>query len=1099
MKKSQEEEEKKLKKILLDYLMENDSGSAGRVAADSDTVSIEALKIWKNHKSEGPLVIAVPSCGTAEQLEHDMGRWAEAAGFHLPIRLLPEGSWKDNMTLEEETERAESLALALSDHPPEVFIGSVLALLSPVPDPNAFRMAETILRRGTVHPMAELVQLLVDLGYDDEPEAVAVGEFSRRGGILDIYSPGMKYPVRLEFFGDEIESIREYSPDSGRSIREIEVCKIIARSGCEPVTGEDYLDFSAYVPNGNLAVFSPGECLDSIRKYGGTHAEDHWRKFQEKLQPEWFMLNEIECAEKGISVRRKCVGAAPALRASAAEEGESETVAELSRGLSAEFVKRALQEKRNVVLTVSQSSDAEHIAEWLNENGITVGKGLSIEYVSIPCGIIFPEKKMIFLTERELFPAYLRTGNRMRRTGEMEEDIAKASAGELENMADIEEGDLTVHLNLGLCRYRGIKTITSGGSSIESLVLEFADDALVYVPVWQAHLVSRYVGSHVKGAHLSKPGSARWAKARADAASSARNLAADMLRIQAVRKSSPGLTFPHDGYEQKLFEDSFPFEETEGQKKAIAEIKADMESERPMDRLLCGDVGYGKTEVAMRAAFKCVSSGRQTAILVPTTVLAQQHYLSFLERFAEYPFTIETLTRLKMGKERKKILSLIASGGIDIIIGTHALIGADVKFHDLGLVIIDEEQRFGVEHKEKLKAVRASVDVLTMTATPIPRTLHMSMTGLRDLSAITTAPVKRLPVHTVVAQQEDSLVASALARELGRGGQVFYIHNRVTSIEKCAEKVRILAPGAKVMTAHGQMRGPELESIMTLFIEGKIDVLVCTTIIESGIDIPNANTMIIERADMFGLAELHQLRGRVGRWSRQAYAYLLLPPGGVMTTDARRRMSAIRRYTHLGAGFQLAVRDMEIRGAGDIIGAEQSGHVDAIGFHLYCQLLREASNAMRGIPSPKRVECDLNLDFLDFALSTKPPKLSAGIPPSYIQEDRLRLAAYRRLAFISSPEELEDYRNELQDKYGKLPDSAERFLKTVRIRIAAFRAGFHAVSSKDGRILLENDSGLFRYQGKIPKVPPDYPLEYMPDAILYTLELAADRKGNTQD
>ena len=1090
MKKSQDKKENKFKNIFSTWLSTQQKEENRSVPVDEDTAALEALRLCLCCSNGRKALLAAPSYGIAEQMAHELKIWTAAAEVSVTTALLPEGSWRDTVTLDSESARAELLERMTGDDPPDIVIGSVLAFLSPTPDPKEFQGSGIILHRGGSFPMAKLIKHLVALGYDDEPQASAVGEFSRRGGILDIYSPGMKLPVRLEYFGDEIESLREYSPDNGRSVREVESCKIIARSGCEQVDGtEEYFDFSDYAGERFLIIDSPDACMEAIQKYGGTRTETHWEAFRHKFDPVHVLWSELECIEHGKSPERSCIGVSPALRASAGDERD--TVTELSRKLSADFVNRALHDGMNVILSTSKPSDAEHIAEWLRENKIAESPNLNIMPLHIPCGVMFPAEKTLFLTERELFPACLRGKDRVRKSEELEEDLIKASRTELENMADIEVGDLTVHLNYGLCRYKGIKTIKTSGSSLESLELEFDGEKIVYVPVWQAHLVSRYVGSHLKGAQLSKLGSSRWSKAREEAASSAKGLACEMLRMQAIRKSSPGMPFPRDGYDQKLFEDSFPYDETEGQKKAATEIKHDMESTRPMDRLLCGDVGYGKTEVAMRAAFKCAVSGKQVALLVPTTVLAQQHFLSFTERFAEFPIVIETLTRHKMGKERKRILERLADGSIDIIIGTHSLVGSDVHFHELGLVIIDEEQRFGVEHKEKLKAVRSTVDVLTMTATPIPRTLHMSMSGLRDLSAITTAPTRRLPVHTVVAQQEDALVSAALARELGRGGQVFYIHNRVNTIEKTAEKVRSLAPNAKIAVAHGQMRGSELEMIMGKFIDGDIDVLVCTTIIESGIDIPNANTMIIERADMFGLAELHQLRGRVGRWNRQAYAYLLLPPSGVMTGDARRRMQAIRRYTHLGSGFQLAIRDLEIRGAGNIIGAEQSGHVDAIGFHLYCQLLREAANNLRGIRNQHQITCDLNLDFLEYALVTDKKHIAASIPPDYIEDERLRLEAYRRLAMFNDLAALDDYHEELRDKFGKLPQNAETMLTTVRLRILGAECGFHSVSSRDGKIYLEQGNGLYRPGGMIPKMNADWSPKKKLASLLGLLECVA--------
>jgi len=479
-------------------------------------------------------------------------------------------------------------------------------------------------------------------------------------------------------------------------------------------------------------------------------------------------------------------------------------------------------------------------------------------------------------------------------------------------------------------------------------------------------MVSRYIGSQAT-VTLHKIGGRKWVTAKIEAVKAVRDFAADMLRFQAVRNSTEGTVFPEDDLEQRVFEDAFPYEDTVDQKRAVIEIKADMHKSRPMDRLLCGDVGYGKTEVAIRVAFKAVMAGYQVAILVPTTVLAQQHYYSFTERFAQYPIVIEMLSRFRSPVEQKQIIEKMRSGGIDIIIGTHRLIQEDVGFAKLGLVIIDEEQRFGVKHKERLKHFRTAVDVLTMSATPIPRTLYMAMTGARDLSTIMTAPGLRLPIQTIVSHYDEKFVVESIRKEIRRGGQVFYIHNRIKTIQETADNLKRLLPEVKFAVGHGQMEEEELETAMTRFLSGKIDVLVCTTIIESGLDIPNANTIIIERADRFGLAELYQLRGRVGRWNRQAYAYLLLPQEQVISSDARKRISAIRRYTHLGAGFRLALRDLEIRGAGNLLGAEQSGHINTIGFDLYCQLLRSEVSRMSGGEDEFLPTVDVAIEFVDFA------------------------------------------------------------------------------------------------------------------------------------
>ena len=1031
------------------------------------------------------IVIALPSFSDAEQIASETEIWNHALESGITTALLPEGIWKGNPTPEDEAPRAEMLASALSSNAPDIFFASVHALLTPVPDKKEFSAGKIVLKKGDTCKLSELAEKLVKMGYDDEVEATTVGEFARRGGLIDIFSPGMKRPVRIEFFGDEIDTMREYSVETGRSIRNIEECEILLRSGTVlPQTEDAYNDFSSYVPDRILMICSPQECLLNLNKFGDKGSIEHWEVFCQSFpeHPLISIFSEMDDDWKDTG-KRDCIGVTPQLQAEA--NLNTDTLEELSKGIASEMIRRQLEQGYRIYFSAGKESDAVHITNWLTENKLKDAPGTEVIRLQIPCGVTFPDLKTTYLTERELFMTTFTRRAVPRAAIIKERDPNEIQKEELAQMSDIEEGDFTVHLNYGLCLYHGIKTINSGSERVEALELEFADDAVIYVPVWQAHLLTRYVGSRVNILRLSKLGGTRWLKTKEEASGAARNLAAEMLRMQAIRNSSKGIAFSPDGTEEKIFDEAFPFEATEGQLQAITAIKKDMESSKPMDRLLCGDVGYGKTEVAMRAAFKCAAAGRQVAVLVPTTVLAQQHYLSFQERFAEYPLVIETLSRLKSAGEKSAIKRNLASGGIDIIIGTHALLSKEIKFRDLGLLIIDEEQRFGVAHKEQLKSIRSTVDILTMTATPIPRTLHMSISGLRDLSTITTAPTKRLPVHTIVAQYDPSLVGAAISRELIRGGQVFYLHNRVKTIDSAAEKVRKLAPEAKVAVAHGQMTPSQLEDIMSDFVNGKIDILVATTIIESGIDIPNANTIIIERADHFGLAELHQLRGRVGRWNRQAYAYLLIPPSGVMTTDARQRMSVIRRYTHLGSGFKLALSDLEIRGAGNIIGAEQSGYVDTIGFHLYCQLLKEAANSLRGIKTPKLVSTELNLEFVTFALETSKEKLAACIPTDYINEPRLRLEAYRRLASMTTEEEVDDYELELRDKFGVIPAETKNFLATVRLRIILHQARWNSLSSRDGKIFLERNGEMYRRKGALPKIPAMFKPKEKLEMLLY--------------
>ena len=549
----------------------------------------------------------------------------------------------------------------------------------------------------------------------------------------------------------------------------------------------------------------------------------------------------------------------------------------------------------------------------------------------------------------------------------------------------------------------------------------------LYVPATRIDLVQKYVGGQQTEPELSKLNGTAWGRKKDRVSEAVRDMAADMIQVQAVRQAVPGFAFPPDSEWQKEFEAAFPFQETPDQLSAITEVKTDLEKAKPMDRLICGDVGYGKTEVAIRAAFKAVDSGKQVAILVPTTVLAEQHYRTFSQRFAEYPFVVEVVNRFKGGAKQKETLKRVASGEVDVIVGTHRLLSKDVKFKDLGLVVIDEEQRFGVEHKEKLKHIRAMVDVLTMTATPIPRTLHASLLGIREISNLETPPPDRQPVETRINRWDDKLIRHAVLREMNRGGQVYFVHNRVQDIHDIATKVRILVPEAKVVVGHGQMDAHELEKAMVSFVRKEADILVATTIIESGLDIPNANTIFIDDADGYGLADLHQLRGRVGRSKNRAYAYLIVNPQKMLNPQAQRRLKAIEEFTELGAGFKIAMRDLEIRGAGNILGAEQSGHIAAIGYELYCQLLENAVRALK--QQPPRVAVEVNVDL----------PWPSYLPRDYVPGQKLRIEVYRRLARLRDPATLADFRQELRDRYGPYPEPVEWLLRTTEIRLLCVR------------------------------------------------------------
>ncbi|HXM32687.1 MAG TPA: transcription-repair coupling factor, partial [Chthoniobacterales bacterium] len=609
----------------------------------------------------------------------------------------------------------------------------------------------------------------------------------------------------------------------------------------------------------------------------------------------------------------------------------------------------------------------------------------------------------------------------------------------------------------------------------EALVLEFANDSRLYVPLEQAYLVSRYVGVGKKSPPLSSLADAKWARAKKNAAASIFDYAGKMLAVQAERETQLGHAFGPDTKWQSEFEHSFPFRETPDQFTAIAATKRDMELPRSMDRLICGDVGFGKTEVAIRAAFKAVMEGKQVVVLAPTTVLAQQHFETFRQRMLDYPVRIEMLSRFRSQAEQRKVLQLLREGGVDIVIGTHRLISGDVIFKELGLVVIDEEQRFGVLHKEKFKELFKLVDVLTLSATPIPRTLYLSLVGVKDMSTIETPPLNRLPVETVVCGYDERIIRDAINRELERQGQVYFLHNRVQSIEKVRDRIVELCPQARVEIGHGQMDADELESVMARFVAGKIDVLVCTTIIESGLDIPNANTIIIDRADRFGLADLYQLRGRVGRAEHKAYAYLLLPREMMTVGAARKRINAIKQYSSLGAGFRIAMRDLEIRGAGSILGTAQSGHIMAVGFDLYCQLLRQAVAQLKGEKARTRLEVEVRLDFVatneaEFVQLGPEARVPAFIPTSYIADPPLRIQAYRHLAEITTREQWDRLRKDWRDRFGKFPAAVDNLLTLTEVKLAAAKAGVTRVEVREGKLMLTRRGDFILVGGKFPRI-----------------------------
>ena len=715
-------------------------------------------------------------------------------------------------------------------------------------------------------------------------------------------------------------------------------------------------------------------------------------------------------------------------------------------------------------------------------------------------GFCFPATNLVVLSAAELFGRL--AAHPRRRLRRAERHRAQIDFSELT------EGDLVVHLEHGVGRFLGLIRLAKSPYAVEAgvspaslksaadtaattedgaqevLTLEFADEAKLYVPLEQAYLVSRYVGVGKRSPPLSSLGDAKWTRAKKNAAASIFDYAGKMLAVQAERQMHPGHAFAPDSRWQAEFEHSFPFRETPDQLKAIIDTKIDMERRQPMDRLICGDVGFGKTEVAIRAAFKAVMDGKQVAVLAPTTVLAQQHFEVFRQRMLDYPVRIEMLSRFRSQGEQKKILELLRKGGVDVVIGTHRLISGDVVFKDLGLVVIDEEQRFGVLHKEKFKELFQLVDVLTLSATPIPRTLYLSLVGVKDMSTIETPPLNRLPVETMVSAYDERIIRDAINRELERQGQVFFLHNRVQTIERARDRIVDLCPQARVEIGHGQMGSDELEAVMARFIAGKVDVLVCTTIIESGLDIPNANTIIIDRADRFGLADLYQLRGRVGRAEHKAYAYLLLPREMMTIGAARKRINAIKQYSSLGAGFRIAMRDLEIRGAGSILGTAQSGHIMAVGFDLYCQLLKQAVAQLKGDKLQLRLDVDLRLDFVatneaEFVQQPKSPareadsfprKLPAFIPNTFISDAALRIKAYREVAEITTRDQLDRLRRDWRDRFGRFPAAVDNLFLLTEIKLAAAKSGVSRVEVRERKLMLTRHEDFILVAGKFPRL-----------------------------
>ena len=942
----------------------------------------------------------------------------EAWGWRIPI--FPEGAPVPKGALPDLDLAASRLQIAASLLRNELhgMIATPAALRQPVPRPDRIEKNTIRLSPEGSPDREALLEKLNAAQFERCPRVTVRGQMSVRGSILDLFPWTASCPLRTEWEGNTLASVREFDPVSQRSLRTLSSPTISILPPAE-LDEEETTTLEAYLPD---------ERCRFLIEEGPPGSEG------DALEP------EPDFAEHDFLGMPK----------------EDRLIREGRWALFAAELRRWLSEKWEVGIFVNNEGEEKRLEELLGAEKIDTGE---IRWIpgALARGFSWPAERIVILTDAEIFGRYQTLPQRGRRAN----DVLEIRPVETP-FAEWQPGDFVVHLQHGIGRYRGVEPLPDGGG--EALLLEFAEGAKLFVPIDQSYLVSRYIGGTRRAPKLDTLGGTRWQKARAVAQGAIRDYAAKLLRIQAERQVLSGNACPPDSDWQREFEKSFVYRETPDQLRAITQTKADMEAARPMDRLVCGDVGFGKTEVAIRAIFKVAVGGRQAALLAPTTVLAYQHYQTLRQRFADYPLQVSFLGRLASAAEERRVVAAVASGECDVVVGTHRLLSSDIAFARLGLVAIDEEQRFGVHQKERWKERFRSVDMLALSATPIPRTLYLALAGARDLSLIETPPSTRLPIETMVCPYDERTIRSAIEKELARGGQVYFLHNRIASIDRVCRRLRELIPAARVEIGHGQMDKEHLEGVMQRFVSGETDVLLATSIIENGLDIPNANTIIVDRADRFGLADLYQLRGRVGRSHQKAFAYLLLPRDRFLAADAKRRIRAMQEYSQLGAGFRIALRDLEIRGAGNLLGTAQSGHIAAIGFELYCRLLREAVASVQGKKVRSPLACKVSLDFLEDGFER--PGLSA----SYISSTEERIAAHRQAAEAASLAERRELEKSWRDRFGPLPESAQLLLEEVELRILGSDRAMERIESQGDKLLLQRKGSYLMVGGRFPRL-----------------------------
>jgi transcription-repair coupling factor (superfamily II helicase) len=1086
--------------------------SAGRIRISGLTPTAKALFLALFQRAAArPIIFVVNDNRAVEDLIPVLRGFCELTAACDPesIVSLPARDVLPFQNLSPHPELQEERATALW----KISTGSANIVVTPIAATAIFLqsgeyysgLARTI-RRGESFDLDSLLAHLNTVGYTSTDVVEMPGQYAVRGGILDVYSPEADRPLRVEFFGDEADSIRKFDPTSQRSSNPLDEALLLpltetpvsehllgaihTRLSGRRITGDEEIVEAAvraagvnvfpgwefyspvagatntifdFLPRAAILLDEPEQLTQEFDKFWTRVSEAHERSGVGNLvRPDDLYLSPDRWWQK-----TKSLPGADVEHLGITRDPAEETIQFLTQPsprfhgqvpAMLEEAQKITKEGKRVLVAVPNVGEVERLADIFTEYNVSFKLGTrtrggesyadetsyfageifttTLATAYVPDGVFIPEANLAIFGSRDIFDESEAVGSRPQRSK------SKVSAF-LSDFRDLQVGDYVVHVEHGIGQYQGLKEINHGDGPAEFMLLEFADAARLYVPLTRLDLVQKYRSAEGAKPVLSHLGTQAWSKTKARVRKAMKDMADELLKLYAARKTAVGHSFPAANEWFREFEDTFEYTETEDQAQAITDVIRDMETAQPMDRLLCGDVGYGKTEVAMRAAFKAVSDNKQVAVLAPTTVLAFQHYETFKQRFAPFPVTVEMISRFRNPKQQKEILQKTEAGKIDILIGTHRILSKDIKFSDLGLLIVDEEQRFGVRHKERIKQMRKQVDVLTMSATPIPRTLHMSLVGLRDMSVIETPPKDRMAIQTVVASWDEKLIQSAIEQELERGGQVYFVHNRVDTIWEIAAKIQALVPKARIIVGHGQMSEGELEKVMLKFMHHEADILVSTTIIENGLDIPLCNTILINRAERLGLSELYQLRGRVGRSNRRAYAYLLIPPEVELTPIARRRLAALKEFSDLGAGFKLAALDLELRGAGNMLGGEQSGHIEAIGFELYTQMLERAVREMKGDAAPEEAETQLNLG------------LNIRIPADYIPEENQRLQMYKRVARVETESQLGDVTAEMTDRYGPPPPAVRNLFDYATLKLLCMKVGVNAIERKRDVVTLK--------------------------------------------